>query len=283
MHELTSVEYTPESPLRNPVSFVNAMFADLSASRELAWRLLLRSIKAMYRQTAFGYVWAFLPPLLTAFTWILINRARVFPMGETSVPYPLYVLVGTMLWQVFVDAINAPLRIVQQSLDVLAKMSFPREALILAGIGEVVFNFLLRLIPTAAALLYFRVPLRIETLYAIPGIIAIILLGTMLGLLLTPAGVLYKDVQMGVVMITQPWLYLTPVVYPVPQSGIMALVTKLNPVSPLIVNAREFITTGETVALLSTFIVLSVTLVLLLFGWVLYRVAMPRLIERMAA
>jgi lipopolysaccharide transport system permease protein len=41
--------YTPESSLRNPAHMVRAMFRDLLSSRELAWQLALRDIKAQYR------------------------------------------------------------------------------------------------------------------------------------------------------------------------------------------------------------------------------------------
>ena len=86
------------------------MVADLRASRELAWRLLVRNISAQYRQTLLGYVWAFLPPIVTTLVWVFLNAQKIFDVGETGVPYPVYVLTGTILWQVFVDAMNSPLR-----------------------------------------------------------------------------------------------------------------------------------------------------------------------------
>jgi lipopolysaccharide transport system permease protein len=46
--------YTPESSLRNPARMVRSMVRDLLASRELAWQLAVRDIRAQYRQTALG-------------------------------------------------------------------------------------------------------------------------------------------------------------------------------------------------------------------------------------
>jgi len=57
--------YTPESQLRHPRQLLRAMFHDLKASRELAWRLFGRNISSQYRQSMLGYFWAFLPPLFT--------------------------------------------------------------------------------------------------------------------------------------------------------------------------------------------------------------------------
>ena len=100
---LSQVVYTPESKIRSPRIVLDA-FKSLHDSRELAWRLFVRNISAMYRQSILGYVWAFLPPLATSFTFIFLNGSGIFQMGETSIPYPAYVLIGTTLWQTFVDA-----------------------------------------------------------------------------------------------------------------------------------------------------------------------------------
>ena len=91
--------YSPEPILHHPLILFREMWRDLLASRELAWRLFARNIKAMYRQTALGYAWAFLPPLMTTAIWVLIQRAKILSVGETNVPYPVYVLVGTIIWQ----------------------------------------------------------------------------------------------------------------------------------------------------------------------------------------
>ena len=58
--KLIEVVYTPESQIRHPLKLLKSMIFDLKASRELAWRLFVRNISALYRQTALGYFWAFL-------------------------------------------------------------------------------------------------------------------------------------------------------------------------------------------------------------------------------
>lgn len=60
------VVYTSESRVRHPIQLVREMGRDLLASRELAWRLLVRDISAQYRQSLFGLLWAFLPPIVAA-------------------------------------------------------------------------------------------------------------------------------------------------------------------------------------------------------------------------
>ena len=280
---LKKTVYSPESHLRQPGLLVREMLADLFASRGLAWRLFVRNISAQYRQTMLGYLWAFLPPLFSMAVWVFLNSQKVINVRDPGMPYPVFVLIGTVLWQTFVDALNSPLKLVTASKGMLAKINFPREALILAGLGEVLFNFAIRVVLLVGVFLWFKTSVPETIIYVPVGVIALIMLGLTFGILMTPLGILYTDVGRGIVIITQSWFFLTPVIYPMPESGFAALFTKLNPVTPILLTTREWMTTGSTTQLGGFWLVLSLTLVLLLFGWLLYRIAMPHLISRMSA
>ena len=120
------------------------MIHDIAVSRELAWRLLVRNLSSRYRHTVFGYVWAFLPPVLSTAVFVFLHQSGYFTVGQTPVPYAVFLFAGLILWQLFCDAIAMPLRMVQQSHAILTKVNFPREALIIAGVGEVLFGFVIR-------------------------------------------------------------------------------------------------------------------------------------------
>jgi lipopolysaccharide transport system permease protein len=60
------------------------MGRDLLASRELAWRLLVRNLSAQYRQSWLGYAWAFLPPLFTTAIWVFLQSQQVLGVGDTG-------------------------------------------------------------------------------------------------------------------------------------------------------------------------------------------------------
>ena len=278
------VIYTSQSRLRHPVRLLGQMAADLKRSRELAWRLLVRNIKAQYRQTVLGYLWAFLPPILMTVTFVFLNSQKIINIQSTKIPYPVYVLIGTLLWQGFVDALNSQIRLVTQSKSMLIKINFPREALILAATGEVLFNFFIRLLLFGAVFVWFKIPLQPAILLAPLGIFSIILFGVMIGVTLTPLAILYKDIERGLLLITSLWFFLTPVVYPPPSSWPASVLAKCNPVSPLIICTREWITTGMPADNIISFICVTlVTLVALCIGWVLYKLAMPHLIARIGS
>lgn len=272
--------YTPESPLRNPTRLVGEMFRDLKASRELAWRLFVRNIRAQYRQSLLGYIWAFLPPIATSLAFMYLNSQSIVNVGDTGMPYPAFVLIGTTLWQTFVDSINAPIKMVQTSRAMLTKINFPREALLLAGCGEVVFNFLIRSLIVLVAMIWFHIVPTAAIALAPVGFLALMAFGTMVGLLLTPAGILYQDIGRGLTIVTSFWMLLTPVVYPASRNGAAAFLAKWNPVSPLVTTTRDWLTGGQMAHIPAFILVTVVSIVLLLCGWVLYRLALPHLISR---
>jgi lipopolysaccharide transport system permease protein len=273
--------YTPDSPLRDPGKFLREMFRDLLASRELAWRLFLRDTRAAYRNSVLGYLWVFLPPLVASLPFIYLNAQGVVSMGETPIPYGAYAMVGTIIWQVFVDALNSPIRTVNAARSMLTRINFPREAILLSGLLQVAFSFLVRLVLLAGVFVWFGiVPPPTGLLFPI-GILSLVLTGFVIGLILTPLGVLYSDVQQTLPIFTTFLLLLTPVLYPVPQSGLAGAVAALNPLTPLVVTTRDWLTIGAT-SMTAGFVLVSVASALcLLMGWVVYRVALPHLIARL--
>jgi lipopolysaccharide transport system permease protein len=278
-----SVIHTPESILRHPRQLVHEMWRDLLRSRQLAWRLMIRDISAQYRQSALGFFWAFLPPLVMAAGFTLASDANIVNPGRTDLPYPVYVMFSTALWQTFVESLNGPVQAVSTAKPMLARVNFPREALILAKLGEVLFNFAIKLILIVGLFIIYRVPVSWTVILAPVGLIHLILLGTLVGMLLSPLGALYQDVSKGLTMVTGLWLFLTPVVFPVPTQGLFRTLVNLNPVTPLLVTTRELATTGVLSTAPGFWIVSGLTIISLLFTWIAFRLAMPYVIERVSS
>jgi lipopolysaccharide transport system permease protein len=259
------------------------MWRDLLGSRELAWRLFLRDFYARYRRSVLGIVWAFLPPIATGLVFILLQSRGVVRFGETGIPYPVYVLVGTVLWQLFTESLNAPLAMVRASISMLSKVNFPREALLVSSLYQILLNLLIKAVILAGTFIYFKIPPTWGLAASGVAVLVLILLGMSIGLLLTPLGLLYSDITSSLVIVTQVWFFLTPVVYPAPKSFPFNLVANLNPVTPVLSTARDLMTIG-TIAEPTAFAVVSVLAVLGLFaGWIFYRLAIPILLERMSA
>jgi lipopolysaccharide transport system permease protein len=283
MDEQRITIYTPDSLLANPLRMVREMLSDLAASRELAWRLTVRDLSAQYRQTFLGFLWALILPLANTLVWIFLSRSGVVNVSETALPYPVYVFTGTMLWAILMDALNAPLQMVNASKSMLAKINFPREALVVAGIYQTLVNALIKVVLLLVALEAMGIHPGWGLLLFPMGMLSLILVGTVIGLTLTPVGLLYTDVGKAVPLLMQFLMYLSPVVFAMPKEGLPATVFQLNPLTPLILTARDWLI-GLTPEYLGYFMVVNAIAIILLFMfWIVFRLAMPILIERMGS
>lgn len=280
---LREVVYTPESSVRHPRQLFQSMWQDLLASRELAWRLMVRDISAQYRQSILGILWAFLPPIAMAMVFVILNSRKLINIGETNIPYTAFAMFGTVLWQVFVDSLNAPLKTVTASKPILAKINIPKEALILSAIGHTLFNLGIKLLILVVVFVIYEMPLSWGIPLSLLAVLVLVLLGTTFGLLLTPVGILYTDIAQGLTLVTGLWFFITPVVYPPPTTFPFSLLAILNPVSPILVGARDLATQGVLQNPIPFFVVTSIMLVVLGVSWVIYRLAVPILVERMSA
>lgn len=281
--QLKTTVYTPDSSLANPFLMVKAMLADLWAGRELAWRLTVRDISAQYRRSFLGILWALILPLANTAVWLYLNSTGIVVLQETAIPFPVYVFAGTMLWAIFMDAINAPMAQTVSAIGMLTKLNFPREALLLAGIYKTLFNAIIKIGLLLCILPFFKVNPGWGLVIFPVGVLSLILVGTAIGLFITPVGMLYTDVGRALPLVMQFLMYATPVVFAMPESGLAAKLFALNPLTPLILTARDWLTGGAP-EFLGYFLLVNVAAVgVLLASWVGYRLSMPILVERMSA
>lgn len=275
--------YTASSQLSTPKLFFRETIDDLKATREIGWRLFLRNLRSQYRQSWLGYLWLIFPPLATALIWVFLTKTKILNINDTEIPYPVYVLTGTFLWQTFVETLNCPLQQLSSSKAMLTKVKFPHEALILAGLGGVLFNLAIRIVALFVFLLWFKITLSANFLFAPIGIFSLIIFALAIGLLLTPIGLLYNDVVNSLNIFTTIWFFLTPIVYPTPKEGKLASILSYNPLTSLIVTTRNSLTMRnegfENGFILTTGIVILVFII----GWIIYRVARPHLIVRLSS
>ena len=254
---------------------------DIYTSRFLAKQLALRDIKAQYRQSYFGIVWAFITPLTTAIVWIFLNQSGIISLTDTGVPYPVYAFTGTLIWSILIDSINSPTLSTNNARTILSKINFPKEALIVSGIYKLLFNSFVKLILIIVFLLIYNIQFQISILLFPVGILGVVFLGTTIGLLITPIGLLYTDIAKIIGLTMRFLMYAAPVVYVVPKTGIMRTIMELNPLTPLITITRHFAIGGSTDYLSYYLWVLLLCVPLFFFGLLFYRVSIPIIVERL--
>jgi len=180
--------------------------------RELALYLALRDVKVRYKQAIFGAGWAVLQPLASAAVFTVVFD-RLAGLPSDGVPYPLFAYVGMTVWTYFAGAVTKSTQTLVQNAPLVSKVYFPRLiapiAAVLPGVLDllVALSLLVVLIPMYGAFGGWAVlttPLWLASLMA-----AALGVGLWLGAL----NVTYRDVNHGVTLLVQLWLFVSPVAY----------------------------------------------------------------------
>jgi len=262
------------------VSIFRNMIANIFENKELIWQLFLRDFKARYKQSLLGWVWIFLMPFITMGTFLLLNISGVIKIGEIPVPYPIFGLLGFSLWQIFSNGWAVLTRSITGASVLVTHINFPKEVLIFSSIGQVIVDFLIRLILVLVVyLIYGLLPtvwILLLPLYLLP----LILITLGLGFFTTILNVVIRDTIHFISVGMSFFLFLMPIMYTIPEKGILAQFNKFNPFFFLINTPRSLIISGYTEFWLEFVISSLLAIIIFVFGWLIFYVVQPKLVER---
>lgn len=216
----------------------------LTHYRDLFYTLSLHRIKVRYKQSVLGVSWAIMQPLSLMLVYGLIF-AMIVRVPTGSLPYTVFAYAGLLPWLYLSTSLtNATGGLVSHN-QLVTKVYFPREIISLTYVVAALFDFLIAATVLGALMLYYRVPLTVNVLYALPimAVLTIFIAGAALAL--SAAQVRFRDIGVALPLILQLWMFATPVVYPL--SAVPARLQpffKLNPLGGLIENFRRVVLEG---------------------------------------
>lgn len=274
--------YQPLKDSKQQIS-LKRMWVDLIEARFLGKQIFLRDIKAMFRQSLLGIVWAIFPPFLSAGLWVFLNASGAVNITDAGVPYPIFVMCGTVLFTTFTQALNVPADAVMAGKRIMAKLNFPREALLINAFYKVSFDFSLKFFALILITLVLGFSFNWSVLLFPLGALLAILMGFSFGVLLIPFKMLYGDFKRMLTIATQVLMYVTPIVYPMPETGIARTFNLYNPIYYMTNIPRSWFTGVDTGMVWPLGVLALVALLVLIMGWVMYRITMPIIVERVGA
>ncbi|PIQ85333.1 MAG: hypothetical protein COV74_09020 [Candidatus Omnitrophica bacterium CG11_big_fil_rev_8_21_14_0_20_45_26] len=218
--------------------------ADFIRYRELIELLTAREIKARYKQSALGILWALFQPaiMLILFSAIFTKIVRM-PTGDT--PYPVFLLSGLIPWLFFSNALNAAIPSLVSNADLIKKIYFPRVIFPLASIMAAAFDFLIACSLLVVLLIYFKIKLTFWLLLLPLFIFLEFMLIVSIALLLSALNVFYRDVKNALANLIQIAMFATPVIYPlsVIRPNLQKLLL-LNPMTGIVECFRNVLVMG---------------------------------------
>jgi lipopolysaccharide transport system permease protein len=275
-HPEIEIVYTPAGVFRNGMAGWRVMMNELVASRRLIWLLVKRDLSVRYRQSLLGYLWAVIPQIATVGAFTVLNAWRVVPMGKTVIPYVLYAAWSISVWQLFAGCLSACTASLSLSSSLVTKINFPRESIVVAAIGQPIFDFLVRLVPVFGVFAWYRFAPSWTLVFLPFALFATVALALGLGFILSIANLALKDIGNAIGTALTIGMFLTPVLYPPPVRWPFMLINVLNPVSPLLSATHDLIAIGSLTTPGSFAAAWCFSLITFAFGWRAFRAAIVR-------
>jgi lipopolysaccharide transport system permease protein len=184
--------------------------------RELLFTMVQRDLKIRYKNSALGFLWSLLNPLITVLVMTLVFKNYV---GIETRNLSAYVLAAYLPFMFFQLCLMDSSQQILANMPLIKKIYFPREILPLASVVSNFIHFLLALLVFFAYLLviYLRdprvPPFQITALY-LPLLLAInFALAAGLSLIISALNTFYEDVKYIVSVLLYLLFFLTPIMY----------------------------------------------------------------------
>ena len=182
-----------------------------------------RALRKMYRRTVLGWLWLFINPLFPVALRALIFGG-LLGVGSDGLPYFLFLIAGTVVWEVFSTSMTWGTRALEMNRDLSGQVYHPRAILPVGNMTPSLLNMALKVGVFLLALAYYtvrdgRVYLRGDwALLVAVGALALALLFAMaLSFFTSILGENTRDMRFALGGIMSVWYLLTPVLYPLSQ------------------------------------------------------------------
>ena len=219
-------------------------------NRILLAELVRTDFKLRYQGSILGYFWSILKPLfLFAILYIVFDQFLGF--GRDIDNYPIYLLMGIVLWTFFNEATSNGLRSIVSKGDLIRKINFPKYILVLSGTLSSLINLGINSIVLLVFIIFSSVGLSFSALLYPVIVINLYIFSLSVAFLLASLYVRFRDVSYLWQIVLQAMFYITPILYSVQmileKSELAAFVLLASPVAQSIQDAR-FVVMGDQVA-----------------------------------
>jgi ABC-2 type transport system permease protein len=210
-------------------------------------QLVKTDFKLRYQGSVLGYLWSLLRPLLL-FAILYLVFARFLKVGNDIPHYPVYLLLGIVLWNYFAEVTMGSVTAIVGRGDLLRKINFPKYVIIFAGSFSAFINLLLNFVVIAIFMIITDVSVSWHALLLLPLIAELFIFSIAVAFFLSTLYVRFRDVSYIWEVIMQAAFYATPILYTltrVPHAAAKILI--LSPMSQIIQDSRYALVTSQSI------------------------------------
>lgn len=215
-----------------------------------AWQLVRRDLKVRYKNSALGFFWSFLNPLMQI---VILTIVFKYIMGSKVENFSMELFTCFLPWMFFSQALSDGAVCVSKDFLLVKKYAFPR---LLLPVSSLLSNFVHLLLGFVVLFslyrFYLHFPFSAYFLWVVPLLVIQGCLTLGLVLLLATLHMYYADIKFLLNSVIQLLFFLCPIVYPIQQvmgstrlSALWKQVYLLgNPLTPLFVGYRTALLHG---------------------------------------
>jgi ABC-type polysaccharide/polyol phosphate export permease len=249
------------------------------APRDTHWLHVLvvltrNEFRARYRSQALGIVWSLLNPLVQ-----MTILSAIFSQIATfrEIPnYPVYLILGVVVWQWFSTAINAGTQSVITHADIIKRTVFPRHLLPLATALSYGVNFAMESLLVVLLALIWPTAFKLTPALLLVPIILVVLATLIASIVVATSmlNVIYRDVSFLVSTALTLLYWLTPIIYPVSivtHTRVPLALYLMNPIAAVLVGLRDCVLSGTAPSLLTWIGMVGPTALVVLVAALVFR------------
>jgi ABC-2 type transport system permease protein len=212
-------------------------------------QLVKTDFKLRYQNSFLGYLWSLLRPL-ALFAILYVIFVKFLKVGEGIPHYPIYLLIGIVLWNFFAEVTTTSVGSIVSKGDIMRKINFPRYVIVLAGSFSALINLSLNLLVVAGFMFIGGVELRPVAILTPILIAELFVFSLAISFFLSAAFVRFRDISYIWEVLMQGAFYATPILYPLSMIPVTAAkILMLNPVAQIIQDVRFVLVTDQTVTI----------------------------------
>jgi lipopolysaccharide transport system permease protein len=277
----TITTYEPDNSLKKGyLSVFGEIFDEIIENRWLTYQLFKRDFFSMYKQSFIGILWTVIIPIVSVGTFIILNKAGIFTIGDINVPYPIYAVLGIAFWQLFSSGLVIGSNSLVRAGSMLVMINFSKKSLVIASMGLSGFPFIIQFILVGILFVFYGITPNIAILLVPIVIIPILFLTLGLAFLLSLLNAVLRDIGNILSLLLTFLMFLTPILYTKPKTGILMQITKYNPLYYMVSTARDFILTGSIAEPTGFLISTAIAFVIFMICLILFHLTETRISER---
>ena len=186
---------------KNDVHFLN-----------LLWEMTINDLKLRYKNTALGFLWVIINPIIQA---IIIGYIFQFLYKVSDNNYKYYLFLNLLIWNFFSSSLEYATPSIVRNRAIIKKTKFPYIVIPLSNIFCDGIHLVFSLILFSIFVYIFHITGIISIWMMLIGCILLILFTAGLSLITSALNVRSRDINFLTRAVLMVWFYATPIVYPI--------------------------------------------------------------------